>query len=169
MDARHGRYNPCRLENRTCQGRQGNGLKTAVASRDGLAACGPGARDGLFGFTIRKTQRTLSCNCPSTRTARYPRAARLKTVAGNAASDRPSTGRTALKGRTTADRRSIVFFGPSPCPDADQKLRPVSERTLTEEELIDWRLDQSRELADFVVKQLAAQLNFAVLIQRRDQ
>ena len=38
---------------------QGNGLKTAVASRDGLAARGPRARDGLFAFTISSTRRNL--------------------------------------------------------------------------------------------------------------
>ena len=36
---------------------QGNGPRTAVASRDGLAACGPKAKEGLFTFTIRSTRR----------------------------------------------------------------------------------------------------------------
>ena len=167
-DARHGRYNPCRLENRTGQGRLGNGLKTAVASRDGLAACGPRARDGLFGFTTRKTQRDLWVNCSGARTIRDSRAARLRALAGNAASDRPSTERTAHKaGRPPAGGR--LSFRLSARSHADQELRAVFERTLAEEELIDGRLDQRRELTDFVVEQLAAQLDFAVFIQRRDQ
>ena len=39
---------PMSVENRTGQGRLGNGLRIAVASRDGLAARRPRAREGLI-------------------------------------------------------------------------------------------------------------------------
>jgi hypothetical protein len=47
------RYNPCRLENRSGQGRLSQGLDTAVASRDGLAARRPRAKDGPVPCPIR--------------------------------------------------------------------------------------------------------------------
>jgi hypothetical protein len=43
-----GRYNPCRLENRSGQGRLSKGPPIVSASRDGLAARGPRAMEGPF-------------------------------------------------------------------------------------------------------------------------
>jgi hypothetical protein len=92
----------------------------------------------------------------------------VETVAGDAASDRPSTARTVPKaGRPPAGGR--LSFQLSARSHADQELRAVLERPLAEEELIDGRLDKRRELTDFVVEQLAAQLDFAVFIQRSNQ
>ena len=88
---------------------QGNGPKTAVASRDGLAARGPRARDGLFAFTISTTAAQALTNRPRQEAARAPRTARLTATRRKRCQRPPLDVMNGPQGLTSAERRSIVF------------------------------------------------------------
>ena len=91
---------------------QSIGLKTAVASRDGLAACRSRAREGLFAVTIRSTRRNLRRVSFRARTARDSWTVRLKATAGTERCQRPPQGATnGPQSSTSAGRRSIAFWG----------------------------------------------------------
>jgi hypothetical protein len=90
MGSSRGRYNPCRLENRSGQGRLRTGHGTSVASRDGLAARGPRAKDGPFASKISRSRYSVRRISLGLRTVELIRPTRLKALDDGTASDRPS-------------------------------------------------------------------------------